>query len=132
MKIKFESGLLLVDITLTFNGKSKVIKNLVLDTGAAKTLMSQDVVDDIGLTVDLNDRIVTYFGIGGKEHAFRKKIESIQIGDFTAENVEVDFNDFGYKDINGLLGLDLLLKAGFIIDLFQLTLFPQKNIYNFM
>jgi hypothetical protein len=42
---------------------------MVLDTGAAKTLISQDVVEDIGLTVDLHDRIVTYFGIGGKEHA---------------------------------------------------------------
>ncbi|HHY72036.1 MAG TPA: aspartyl protease [Bacillus bacterium] len=101
MKIKYESGLLLLDITLTFNGKSKVIENMVLDTGAAKTLISQDVVEDIGLTVDLNDRIVTYFGIGGKEHAFRKQVETIEIGDFTAENAEVDFNDFGYKDING-------------------------------
>ena len=76
MKITYKYGLLLVDIELTFNGVSKVIKNMVVDTGAAKTLISQDVVEDINLHVDLHDKIVTYFGVGGKEHAFRKKIEN--------------------------------------------------------
>ncbi|GGB50522.1 aspartyl protease [Virgibacillus dakarensis] len=122
MKIKHRYGLLLVDITLIFNGKSKVIQNMVVDTGAARTLISQDIVEDIGLHVDLHDRIVTYFGVGGKEHAFRKQIDQIQISDFVVENVEVDFNDFGYEDINGLLGLDLLMQAGFTIDLMQLEM----------
>lgn len=111
-----------MDITLTFNGKSKVIENMVVDTGAARTLISQDVVEDIDLRVDLNDRIVTYFGIGGKEHAFRKEIDKVQIDDFIVEKVEVDFNDFGYDDINGLLGLDLLMKAEFTIDLKHLQM----------
>ncbi|CAM3206981.1 retropepsin-like aspartic protease [Filibacter tadaridae] len=122
MKIKHKYGLLLADIILTFNGKSKVIENMVVDTGAARTLISQDVVEDIGLQVDLHDRIVTYFGIGGKEHAFRKRIDQIQISDFIIEKVEVDFNDFGYDDINGLLGLDLLMEAGFTIDLLHLQM----------
>ncbi len=38
------------------------------------------------------------------------------------QKVEVDFNDFGYDDINGLLGLDLLIKAGFNIDLLNLEM----------
>lgn len=122
MKIKHKYGLLLADIILTYNGKSKVIENMVVDTGAAKTLISQDIVEDIGLQVDLNDRIVTYFGIGGKEHAFRKRIDQIQIGDFIIEKVEVDFNDFGYDDISGLLGLDFLMEAGFTIDLLHLQM----------
>ncbi|MDC3413504.1 retroviral-like aspartic protease family protein [Aquibacillus sp. 3ASR75-11] len=122
MKIKHKYGLLLVDITLTFNGKSKVIENMVVDTGAARTLISQDIVEDIGLQVELQDRIVTYFGVGGKEHAFRKQVGQIQISDFMVQKVEVDFNDFGYDDINGLLGLDLLMKAGFNIDLLNLEM----------
>lgn len=122
MKIKYKYGLLLVDIKLTFKGKCKVIKNMVVDTGAAKTLISQNVVEEIGLGVDLQDKIVTYYGIGGKEHAFRKRVDQIQVGDFAIEEIDVDFNDFGYDDINGLLGLDLLLKAGFIIDLINLQM----------
>ncbi len=126
MKIKYKYGLLLVDISLTFKGKSIVIENMVVDTGAARTLISQNVVEEIGLGVDLEDRIVTYYGIGGKEHAFRKRVDKIQVGEFTVEEMELDFNDFGYDDINGLLGLDLLMKAGYIIDLSQL----QMNISN--
>ena len=61
------------------------------DTGAAKTLISQDAVDDIGVGVDLNDTIVTYYGIGGKEHAFRKRIDKVQMDEFVIENVEIDF-----------------------------------------
>ncbi|MDC3418423.1 retropepsin-like aspartic protease [Aquibacillus salsiterrae] len=122
MKARHKYGLLLVDITLTFNGKSKLIDNMIVDTGAARTLISQDIVEDIGLHVDLHDRIVTYFGVGGKEHAFRKKVDKIQISDFVVKHIEVDFNDFGYDDINGLLGLDLLMKAGFNIDLLKLEM----------
>ncbi|TCP29064.1 hypothetical protein EV207_113100 [Scopulibacillus darangshiensis] len=36
--------------------------------------------------------------------------------------MEIDFNDFGYKDINGLLGLGLLMRAGYKIDLLNLKL----------
>ncbi|WP_164669823.1 retropepsin-like aspartic protease [Virgibacillus doumboii] len=122
MKIKYKHGLLLVDMTLRYNGKNKVIENLVVDTGAARTLLSQNAVDDIGMQVDLHDKIVTYYGIGGKEYAFRKNVDSIQISDYTIENIEIDFNDFGYEDINGLLGLDLLMHAGFTIDLLQLEM----------
>ena len=122
MKIKHKYGLLLVDIILSFNGKNQGIEYMVVDTGAARTLISQDVVEDIGLQVDLHDRIVTYFGIDGKEHAFRKRVDQIQISDIIVEKVEVDFNDFGYDDINGLLGLDLLMKAGFTIDLLHLQM----------
>lgn len=110
----------MADIILTFNGKSKLIENMVIDTGASRTLISQEAVEDIGLQVDLHDRIVTYFGIGGKEHAFRKQVDRIQISDFIIENVELDFNNFGYDDINGLLGLDLLMKARITIDLLNL------------
>lgn len=125
MKIKYKHGLLLVDMNIVFNGKKKTIENMVLDTGAARTLISQNVVEDIGIHVDLNDTVVTYFGIGGKEHAYRKRIDQIIVGDFNFEHVEVDFNNFGYEDINGLLGLDLLMKAEFVIDLRHLQLLHQ-------
>lgn len=67
--------------------------------------------------MEFQDRIVTYYGIGGKEHAFRKRVDRIQMGEHAINEVEIDFNDFGYDDINGLLGLDLLMEAGYIIDL---------------
>ena len=99
---------------------------MVVDTGAARTLIFQDAVEDIGIQIDSHDRMVTYFGVGGKEHAFRKRVDQIQVNQFIAKNMEVDFNDFGYEDINGLLGLDLLMKPGFVIDLENLQIFRYR------
>ena len=79
-------------------------------------------VDDIGIKVSGDDEIITSYGIGGKEHAFVKTVQNIQVGHFIAENIPFDFTNFPYTDINGLLGLDILLEAGFIIDLKNLNM----------
>jgi len=36
---------------------------MVVDTGAARTLIFQDAVEDIGIQIDSHDRMVTYFGV---------------------------------------------------------------------
>lgn len=38
-------------------------KAMVVDTGAARTLIFQDAVEDIGIQIDSHDRMVTYFGV---------------------------------------------------------------------
>ena len=85
-------------------------------------MISQDLVDDIGIKVSGDDEIITSYGIGGKEHAFVKTVQNIQVGHFIAENIPIDFTNFPYTDINDLLGLDILLEAGFIIDLKSLNM----------
>ncbi|AZH30486.1 aspartyl protease family protein [Paenibacillus sp. M-152] len=89
MKIEYRDGLLFTEITVHFNGEKKVINNIVIDTGASHTLISQDEVDDIG----------------------------IQVGDFILRDVLIDFTSFKYHNINGLLGLDILVKGKFNVDL---------------
>ncbi|GBF10748.1 hypothetical protein HK1_00761 [Tepidibacillus sp. HK-1] len=39
-----------------------------------------------------------------------------KIGEFQINNVSLDFSSFRYHDINGLLGLDILIKGGYIVD----------------
>jgi Aspartyl protease. len=85
----------------------------VIDTGATQTLISQDIVDDIGIKVSGEDQIVTSFGIGGKEFAFMKKVDSVKVDNLVVNNISLDFTIIDYKDINGLLGLDLLVGSGF-------------------
>lgn len=70
MEIEYRDGLLFTEITIQYNSQTKVIDNIVIDTGASHTLISQDEVDDIGIKVTLDDDIITSYGIGGKEHAF--------------------------------------------------------------
>lgn len=122
MIIEYRDGLLFTSIEILFRGQSKIIDNVVIDTGASQTLISQDAVDDIGIKASGGDEIVTSYGIGGKEHSFVKTINKVKVGDFTLDNCTLDFTSFQYEDINGLLGLDLLLEAGSIIDLKKLRM----------
>jgi len=51
MKIEYRGGLLFTSIEISYIGRSKVIDNVVIDTGASHTLLSQEIVDDIGIRV---------------------------------------------------------------------------------
>ncbi|TDX44474.1 retropepsin-like aspartic protease [Orenia marismortui] len=117
MKIEYRDGLLFTSIEITYKGKSKVIDNIVVDTGAANSLISQEVVDEIGIRISKDDEIVTSYGIGGTEHVFVKSIDEIKIDEFRLNDISIDFTVLPYEDINGLLGLDILIEGGFIIDL---------------
>ncbi len=44
---------------------------------------------------------------------------------YTIENISIDFSKLDYEDINGLLGLDILMEGNFIIDLDQMKLRPR-------
>jgi len=67
MKFEYRDGLLFTTILLSYEGRSKTIDNIVIDTGASHTLISQDAVDDLGIRVQAGDEIYTSYGIGGKE-----------------------------------------------------------------
>jgi predicted aspartyl protease len=126
MLIEYREGLLFTEISIRFKGKTKVISNIVIDTGASHTLISQDEVDDIGIRVTLEDEIVTSYGIGGKEHAFVKAVQLIKIGEYIVEDIQLEFTSFKYHNINGLLGLDILMAGKFNIDLDRLELLCQQ------
>lgn len=122
MKLEYRDGLIFTTIQIVYEGRSKQINNVVLDTGATKSLISQEIVDDIGIRVEKKDQIVMSYGIGGQAPAFIKNIDKIVLDDYICEDINLDFSRIDYKDINGLLGLDILISGGFIIDLEQMEL----------
>lgn len=65
MNIEFRDGLLFTSIQITYRGNSKTINNIVIDTGAAETIISTDAVDDIGVYAESGDKIITFYGVGG-------------------------------------------------------------------
>ncbi|SFR16399.1 aspartyl protease family protein [Desulfoscipio geothermicus] len=75
MRIAFRNGLLFVSLTIMYKGKTKSIDNVVIDTGAAYSIISPDVVDDLGLVYEKDDTVVTSYGIGGKQYAFVKQVK---------------------------------------------------------
>lgn len=124
MNIKFQDGLLFTSIQLSFRGSSKIIENVVIDTGAAETIISPDVAEDIGIVAELSDNVNSFYGVGGSLHNFfSKEVDEICVGQVKLEKTKLDFGVIDPKGyINGLLGLDLLMKLGVIIDLKKLTL----------
>lgn len=124
MEIKFKDGLIFTSIELSFRGSSKIIENVVIDTGAAETIISPDVVEGIGIIAEGNDNVNSFYGVGGSLHNFfSKEVDGICIGQAKLEKPKLDFGVIDPKGyINGLLGLDLLMKLGVIIDLKNLTL----------
>ena len=122
MKLEYRDGLIFTTIQIVYEGRSKQINNIVLDTGATKSLISQEIVDDIGIRVEKKDQIVMSYGIGGQAPAFIKNIDKIVLDNYTCEDINLDFSRIDYNDINGLLGLDILMSGGFIIDLEQMEL----------
>ena len=124
MDIEFRNGLLFTSIEITFNGMTKSVGNIVIDTGAAETLISPDIVEEVGIIATLTDSISSFYGVGGSLHNFfSKKVDKIRLGKNDVRNVKLDFSVIDPAGgINGLLGLDLLMEMGAIIDLKKLTI----------
>lgn len=118
ININYDGQLIYASLKIVYKGKEKVIDKLVVDTGAAKTFISVDAVEDISLVFEDGDYITTVYGIGGPDNSFQKSIEKVEFGDKTFEGYTIDFGAFpGDYDINGLIGLDLLTASEVIMDL---------------
>lgn len=126
--IEYRDGLVFTSMKIFFRGKSIVIENIVVDTGAAETIISPDVVEEIGIFAELDDYVHSFYGIGGSLHNFfSKQVEEINLGSVSLNKVKLDFGVIdpqGY--INGLLGLDILMKLNAVIDLKKLAITLEK------
>lgn len=104
MRIEYRGGLIYTSVEISYNGNTKTIDNVVIDTGAAGSIISPDAVDDIGIYAELGDRIMEYYGVGGSSHiAYIKRINEIKLGSQVIKDIEID--------------LDILINVGAIIDL---------------
>lgn len=128
MKIDLVNGLLQTSITLIYKGQTLTVDKVVIDTGASHTLLSADIVSEIGVFFKTGDEIVSAFGVGGEESCFRKTFDNVQLGSFQIENFKLDIGTLHEKiAVNGLLGLDLLMKANIILDLSKLRMYPDSE-----
>ena len=123
MKMEYKKGLLYTSLEIIYKGKRKIVNDIIIDTGAAHTIISPDAVAELGVEPEGQDEFITMYGIGGEQYAYRKSIDSIKLCESEIKNIKVDFgliDDYG--KINGLLGLDILLDLNVNINLKNLTL----------
>lgn len=123
MNIHYRDGLIFTSITLTFRGVQKEVDNIVIDTGASETIISPDIVEDIGIEAELDDIVNSFYGICGSLHNFfSKQVQKVKFGELELDDIKVVFGVIDPKgQINGLLGLDLLIRYGITINLKEFT-----------
>ena len=128
MDIQLQNGLIFTSIKLIYKGVSKIIDNIVIDTGAAETIISPDIVEEIGIVAEPKDSVSSFYGVGGSLlNFFSKGADEIVIENVVIKAAKLDFGVIDPNgDINGLLGIDLLVKTGAIIDLKRLKLEFEK------
>lgn len=116
-----------IEITVYHNNQTIKLPNVLLDTGSASTILKLDLVEEIGLTVELDDVLGTISGVGGSEFVFFKRVDAIEVNGFRIENMQVDIGTMNYGiEIDGIIGMDFLLKARGIIDLNELLLICKR------
>nr|WP_280740290.1 retropepsin-like aspartic protease [Paenibacillus maysiensis] len=77
-----------------------------MDTGSSHTIISPDILEEIGVTYETGDSIYEAYGIGGSIPFYTKIMDRIEIGTNSIQNIDVDVGILP-KDHKGLLGLDI-------------------------
>ncbi|MCG8502722.1 MAG: aspartyl protease [Firmicutes bacterium] len=78
----------------------------------------------MGIEAKISDSINSFYGVGGDLHNFfSKQIDSVIIGDSEIQCIKMDFGVIDPSgEVNGLLGLDLMIRLGLVINLKDLTI----------
>ncbi len=129
MRLTLRDDLILIPVTVVYQGREIKVSNMVIDTGSATTMFSTDIVSQIGIVPELDDILHVIRGVGGTEVVFSRRVDRLQVGLRVVEQFEIEIGGVDDAfDINGILGMDFLLQTGAIINLTTLQLdFPDKN-----
>ena len=123
MPLTLRDNLPYTTITVTYQGTTMDIPQVLVDTGSATTLLAADIVATIGIAPLPQDVLHTLRGVGGTEVVFTRRLDSIQVGErrLTDFDIEVGGMDYGFE-MHGILGMDFLTRAGAMINLREMTI----------
>lgn len=123
MQLRLVDDLPFATLTLTHEGATLAITNVLIDTGSATTILAADQVALIGLVPAPDDMLYTIRGVGGTEVVFTRRVEALQLGGYRLPDFEIEVGgmDYGFE-INGIVGMDFLTRAKAVIDLGKLMI----------
>jgi hypothetical protein len=123
MKLRLEHGLLFAEARLVYQGRTLNLTNVLLDTGSAGTLFSVDHLVSLGLQYEPEDRVHRIRGVGGSEFVFTKRVEWLALSELCVNDFEIEVGAMNYGfDIDGIIGMDFLVRVGAVIDLKSMEL----------
>jgi predicted aspartyl protease len=118
MQLTLKDDLPFTRLTVAYHGITLTIDNVLIDTGSASTVLAARAVAQIGILPEMTDNVYTVRGIGGTEAVFTRRIDQIAIEEQTVTDFEIEVGGLSYGfEIDGILGMDFLTKAGAIINL---------------
>lgn len=79
MKLNIEHGIPFIEVIFKNNDKEVKVSNILIDTGAASTIISTDVALEIGLGPSPTDIIHRVRGVGGYEYVYEKIMENLNL-----------------------------------------------------
>lgn len=130
MQLLLKDNLLFTTITVVYQGSLLDIAYVLVDTGSATTILSVDILAQIYITPLPDDILHTIRGVGGSEVVFTRHLDYLQIGECRLSDFEVEVGgmDYGFE-INGILGMDFLIRTGGIINLrdMKITFVDEKH-----
>jgi len=128
LKIQIKKGLPYVKVSLSHKGQEMTLENVLLDTGSAGSIFSADSLSLIGLKLEVNDSVHRIRGVGGTEFVFSKCISWLSVGELRVRDFEIEIGamDYGFE-IEGILGINFLLKVGACIDLAELEIYSRAE-----
>ncbi|MEX1028660.1 MAG: retropepsin-like aspartic protease [Paenibacillaceae bacterium] len=125
IKLNDDGQLLTATIAVCYRGNILQIDDMIIDTGSSHTLISPDILEEIGVVYENGDPVYEAYGIGGTVPFYTKVMDYIQLDTLKLESIKVDVGVLP-KLHKGLLGLDILKTNGFILDMDKLELYiPQ-------
>ena len=123
MKLNLKRGLLFIPVTLIHSDRQVNLENVILDTGSAGTVFSIDKTAEAEIVPEPDDPVREIRGIGGTEFVVIKTVDAISIGSLQVDDFDIEIGAMDYgEEIDGIIGLDFLLKAKAKIDLELLEL----------
>lgn len=127
VKIQLKNGLLYTSIELTHEGKSIIVNDVIIDTGAFHTIISPDFLEELQADFTDDDILIEAYGYGGaSSYAVRKRIDSISCQDIKLSDFKIDFGQIDPDEkVNGLLGLDFFRNAGIVLDIAELSMYKK-------
>lgn len=123
MQLEIRNGLLFINVAIGYQGAVIEIPNVLIDTGSGTSIFSVDALSKINVFPAPEDILYTIRGVGGSEVVFTRVVDYVQVGEqmLTGFTIEVGGMDYGFN-IQGILGMDFLTRAGAILDLSKMQI----------
>ncbi len=123
MQLTLKDDLPFTEVQLMYGDEQVAIKDVLVDTGSASTILAAHAVALAGIVPEMSDILCTIRGVGGTEAVFTRQVDRLQVGKRGVTDFEIEVGGMGYGfEINGILGMDFLTRTGAIINLRELSI----------